>query len=153
MRNLPDISVVIPAHNEVENLDQLRETVVASLEAVGRPFEAMLVDDGSTDETYAKITRICAEDSRFRGIRMRKNVGKANALAAGFDVVRGSIVLTLDADNQDDPAEIPRFLEKLDEGFDLVSGWKRVRNDPKHRVLASRIFNGVIRYVSQVPAS
>jgi glycosyltransferase involved in cell wall biosynthesis len=145
------ISIVIPAHNEEENLDLLRENLVASLEAVGSPFEVILVDDGSMDGTFEKIRSFAEEDTRFRGIRMRKNVGKANALAAGFEAVRGEIVFTLDADNQDDPAEIPNFLRKLEEGFDLVSGWKRVRHDPSQRVAASRIFNGVIRFFSGVP--
>lgn len=151
MQDNPEISIVIPAYNEAENLDQLRESLVASLESLGKTFEVILVDDGSTDNTYEKIAQFSNEDPRFRGIRMRKNVGKANALAAGFDSVRGTTIFTLDSDNQDDPAEIPRFLEKLDEGYDLVSGWKRVRNDPKRRVLASRVFNGVIRMISRVP--
>jgi glycosyltransferase involved in cell wall biosynthesis len=151
MQDNPEISIVIPAHNEAENLEQLRESLVASLEPLGKTFEVIVVDDGSTDDTYGKIAQFSSADPRFRGIRMRKNVGKANALAAGFDSVRGTTVFTLDGDNQYDPAEIPRFLEKLDEGYDLVSGWKRVRNDPKHRVLASRIFNGIIRLISRVP--
>jgi len=147
----PKISVVVPAHNEAENLAKLKDDLVASLSSLGEPFEVILIDDGSCDDTYSLIRRFSEEDERFHGIRMRKNVGKANALAAGFETTRGEIVFTLDADNQDDPAEIPRFLEKLSEGYDLVSGWKRVRNDPKHRVYASRLFNGVIRRLSGVP--
>ena len=145
-----DISVVIPAHNEVENLDKLRQNLVSTLEEVGRPFEVIFIDDGSTDSTYEKIVEFAKEDVRFKGIRMRKNVGKANALAAGFEAAKGEIVFTLDADNQDDPAEIPKFLEKLDEGYDLVSGWKKTRHDPSQRVIASRIFNGAIRLISGV---
>lgn len=146
-----DISIVIPAHNEEENLDKLRADLVRELEALGKTFEVILIDDGSIDSTYQKIAGFSREDRRFKGIRMRKNVGKANALAAGFEAACGEIVFTLDADNQDDPAEIPRFLEKMDEGYDLVSGWKRVRHDPSQRVIASRVFNGAIRVISGVP--
>ncbi|MCA9428663.1 MAG: glycosyltransferase family 2 protein [Candidatus Omnitrophica bacterium] len=146
-----DISIVIPAHNEEENLDQLRANLVSSLEPLNKSFEVIFIDDGSSDSTYAKMAKFSREDPRFKGIRMRKNVGKASALAAGFDAATGDIVFTMDADNQDDPSEIPRFLEKLDEGHDLVSGWKRTRHDPSQRVIASRIFNGAIRFISRVP--
>ncbi|MCA9412774.1 MAG: glycosyltransferase family 2 protein [Candidatus Omnitrophica bacterium] len=146
-----DISIVIPAHNEEENLDQLRANLVSSLEPLNKSFEVIFIDDGSSDSTYAKMAKFSREDPRFKGIRMRKNVGKASALAAGFDAATGDIVFTMDADNQDDPSEIPRFLEKLEEGHDLVSGWKRTRHDPSQRVIASRIFNGAIRFISRVP--
>lgn len=145
-----DISIVIPAHNEEENLVKLRGDLVSSLEPLEKSFEVVFIDDGSTDSTYSLIARFAREDPRFKGIRMRRNVGKANALAAGFEAASGEIVFTLDADNQDDPAEIPKFLKKLDEGYDLVSGWKRTRHDPKQRVLASRVFNGAIRAISGV---
>jgi glycosyltransferase involved in cell wall biosynthesis len=150
MPETPEISVVIPAHNESENLDTLRENLLAALEGIGKPFEIILVDDGSADGTFEKIAEFASEDDRFKGLRMRKNVGKANALAAGFEAALGEIVFTLDADNQDDPSEMPRFLEKLEAGYDLVSGWKKIRKDPSQRVFASRVFNGIIRAISGV---
>ncbi len=145
-----DISVVIPAHNEEENLEKLRRDLVASLESVGKSFEVIFVDDGSTDSTFTILAEFSRQDPRFKAIRMRRNVGKANALASGFHAAAGEIVFTLDSDNQDDPSEIPKFLQKIEEGYDLVSGWKKTRHDPSQRVLASRIFNGAIRTISGV---
>ncbi len=147
----PHISVVVPAYNEEGNLGRLREGLVATLEATGKPFEILFVDDGSTDGTFGVIGAIAAEDPRVSGIRLRKNMGKSNALAAGFEAARGALVITLDGDNQDDPTEIPRFLAKLEEGFDLVSGWKKLRNDPSSRVRASHLFNWAVRKISGIP--
>jgi glycosyltransferase involved in cell wall biosynthesis len=147
----PDISIVVPAWNEEGNLEKLKATLIATLESLGREFEILFIDDGSTDGTFDLIARFAREDPRIRGLRMRKNVGKSNALAAGFESSRGRMVITLDADNQDDPSEIPRFLAKLEEGYDLVSGWKKVRHDPSSRVRASHLFNAVIRKLSGIP--
>lgn len=146
----PELSLVIPAWNEENNLDRLKTSLIQVLEEVGRSFEILFIDDGSTDGTFARIAAFAAEDPRILGIRMRKNMGKSNALAAGFEKARGKVVLTLDADNQDDPTEIPRFLAKIDEGFDLVSGWKKLRHDPPGRVRASHLFNAAIRWVSGI---
>jgi glycosyltransferase involved in cell wall biosynthesis len=147
----PDISVVIPAWNEADNLERLRDGLIDSLESLGKSFEILFIDDGSTDGTFEEIAAFAKEDARIRGVRMRKNMGKSNALAAGFELAAGAVVVTLDADNQDDPAELPRFLDKLEEGYDLVSGWKKTRNDPPSRVRASRLFNWVIRKISGIP--
>ena len=104
----------------------------------------MLVDDGSRDSSWRVIQRLAAQNPRVRAIRFRRNFGKAAALTAGFQTALGTIVFTLDADLQDDPAEIPRFLDKLNEGFDVVSGWKQTRHDPWHKVYPSRVFNWMV---------
>ncbi len=98
-------------------------------------LEMIFVDDGSTDGSWEVIQRLAAEDPRVRGIRFRRNFGKAAALSAGFRAARGELVMTLDADLQDDPREIPRFLAEMEDGLDVVSGWKKVRHDPWHKVL------------------
>ena len=104
----------------------------------------IFVDDGSTDASWSVIERLSVEDPRVLGIRFRRNFGKAAALSAGFDAAGGERIVTLDADLQDDPAEIPRLLAKLDEGYDVVNGWKRERHDPWQRVAASRAFNWLV---------
>ena len=136
------ISVVIPAFNECESLGPLLAEFDRPGTAQALGFvEFLLVDDGSRDETWGVIRSLAAADPRIRGIRLRRNFGKAAALTAGFGAARGEVVFTLDADGQDDPAEIPKFLARLDEGFDVVSGWKRTRHDPWHKVGPSRVFN------------
>lgn len=147
---LPEISVVIPALNEVENLDTLFTNLTATLDSLRRPYEIIVVDDGSTDGTYEKVVEYSKHTPCIRGVRLRRNYGKSSALASGFELAIGTIVLTLDSDNQDDPAEIPRFLDRLEEGYDLVSGWKRVRRDPGTRIHASHLFNSVIRFLSGI---
>jgi glycosyltransferase involved in cell wall biosynthesis len=142
------LSLVIPVYNEEKSLAPLYQEINT---AVGRgplETEVILVDDGSTDRSWAEIAKLARADSRIRGIRFRRNFGKAAALSAGFAEVRGEVVITLDADLQDNPAEIPNLLAKLHEGFDLVNGWKKVRLDPWHKTLPSRVFNWMIRAVS-----
>ena len=136
------ISVVVPLHNEAESLEALHgELAAVAASARLDPIEFVFVDDGSRDDSWKVIEELARADSRVRAIRFRRNFGKAAALAAGFAAARGSTVFTLDADLQDDPAEFPRFLAKLDEGFDVVSGWKKRRYDPWHKVGPSRVFN------------
>ena len=147
----PRLSVVVPAMNEEGNLAALHEALADVLEAAGITFELIFVDDGSTDGTWQIIEALSGQDHRVVGLRHRRNFGKARALTTGFSVAAGELVLTMDADRQDDPAEIPRFLVKLDEGFDLVSGWKQRRQDPLGKTLPSRVFNTVVRTVSGVP--
>jgi glycosyltransferase involved in cell wall biosynthesis len=142
------ISVVVPLHNEERSLALLYEELGAALEPLGHEWEAVFVDDGSTDGSFAALTRLHAAHENVRVVRLRRNFGKAAALATGFDHVQGDVVVTIDADLQDDPAEIPRLLAKLDEGFDLVSGWKTRRRDPLRRRIPSRIFNWVTSRVS-----
>lgn len=139
------ISFVIPAYNESESLTVLHEELERVCDSNGlNEAEFVFVDDGSRDDTWEAVSRLAKLDPRVRGIRFRRNFGKAAALTAGFQAARGSIVFTLDADLQDDPAEVPGFLQKLDEGFDVVSGWKRKRFDPWHKVLPSRLFNASV---------
>jgi glycosyltransferase involved in cell wall biosynthesis len=142
------ISIVIPLHNEERSVALLYEELQAALDPVGEEWEAIFVDDGSVDGSFAALTRLHNANENVRVVRLRRNFGKAAALAAGFGQARGETVVTIDADLQDDPAEIPRLLVKLDEGFDLVSGWKTHRRDPLRRRVLSRIFNWVTGRVS-----
>ena len=142
------ISVVVPVHEEERTVALLFEELQAALDPLGQPWEAVFVDDGSTDGSFAALTRLHNAHDNVRVVRLRRNFGKAAALAAGFANAQGEVVVTIDADLQDDPAEIPRLLAKLDEGFDLVSGWKAHRRDPITRRALSRIFNWVTGRVS-----
>jgi dolichol-phosphate mannosyltransferase len=142
------ISVVIPVHNEERSVALLLDELGSALDPLDRPWEAVFVDDGSSDGTFAALTRLYAGATNVKIVRLRRNFGKAAALQAGFEEAQGDIVVTIDGDLQDDPSEIPRLLAKLDEGFDLVSGWKARRRDPLSRRLLSRIFNGVTGRIS-----
>jgi glycosyltransferase involved in cell wall biosynthesis len=142
------LSFVIPVMDEEPTLETLCAEVLEQVDAGGHEAEVIFVDDGSTDGSWARITELAARDPRVRAIRFRRNFGKAAALTAGFAAVRGDIVFTLDADLQDDPHEIPRFLELLGQGWDMVSGWKRVRYDPWHKVWPSHVFNRMIGWLT-----
>jgi glycosyltransferase involved in cell wall biosynthesis len=142
------ISVVVPVHDEERSVALLYEELQAALDPLDEPWEAVFVDDGSQDGTFAALTRLHARAENIRVVRLRRNFGKSAALAAGFAQAGGDTVVTIDGDLQDDPAEIPRLLAKLDEGFDLVSGWKTRRRDPWRRRAPSRIFNWVTGRVS-----
>ena len=142
------ISIVVPVHDEERSLEPLYEELRAVLDPLGRSWEAIFVDDGSTDSSFAALTRVHDAADNVKVVRLRRNFGKAAALAAGFRHASGDVVVTIDADLQDDPLEIPRLLAKLDEGFDLVSGWKAQRRDPLSRRIPSRIFNAVVGRVS-----
>lgn len=142
------VSAVIPAWNEAESLAALQVELAAALDGLGRPWEAIYVDDGSRDGTDRVIEGLCAADPRVRGVSFRGNYGKSAALATGFRLARGSWVVTLDADLQDDPAELPRLVAALEEGgYDLVSGWKLERRDPWTKRLPSKLFNLVTSQV------
>jgi dolichol-phosphate mannosyltransferase len=142
------VSVVIPVHNEERSVALLHDELAAALDPVAPDWEAVFVDDGSTDGTFAALTRLHAAADNVRVVRLRRNFGKADALVGGFDHARGDVIVTIDGDLQDDPAEIPRLLAKLDEGFDLVSGWKTRRRDPLSRRIPSKLFNWVVGRVS-----
>jgi glycosyltransferase involved in cell wall biosynthesis len=145
------ISVVVPVYDEERSVELLFDEIRAALEPLGREWETVFVDDGSADGSFAALTRLHArEPSLVRVVRLRRNFGKSAALAAGFREAQGDVVITIDADGQDDPAEIPRLLAKLEEGFDLVSGWKARRRDRWTRRLLSRVFNGVTGRISGV---
>jgi dolichol-phosphate mannosyltransferase len=138
------LSAVIPVFNEVESLAALHGELAEVAQQQGYELEIIFVDDGSKDGSWAEIERLAAADSRVKGIRFRRNFGKAAALSAGFEAARGELVVTLDADLQDDPHEIPRFLEAIAGGLDCVSGWKKQRHDPWHKVGPSRVFNWLV---------
>src|SRR5215471_2685636 len=138
------ISVVVPVMNEEQNVRPLYEKLSAQLNALGQSYEVIFVDDGSTDKTFAELKALHEEHpGTVRVIRFRRNFGKTPALVAGFSRCHGETIFTMDGDLQDDPEEIPRFLEKLDEGYDLVSGWKYPRLDPLTKTFPSRVFNGL----------
>src|SRR6516164_609497 len=138
------ISVVIPVYNESESLPLLHAEIAETVKQNALDLEILFVDDGSNDGSWGVIADLARKHGGVRGIRLRRNFGKAAALLAGFRAARGERILTLDADLQDDPREIPRFLAALDGGLDVVSGWKRVRHDPWHKVWPSRVFNALV---------
>lgn len=144
------LSIVIPVFNEEPSLAELHSQICEVAREQAYQLEVIFVDDGSTDGSWAEIERLAAEDARVRGLRFRRNFGKAAALSAGFAEARGELVMTLDADLQDDPREIPRFLAKMDEDLDVVSGWKQVRHDPWHKVFPSRVFNWMVSRLTGV---
>ncbi len=144
----PDLSIVVPVYEEAASLPELAEQIRAACE--GFDYEVWLIDDGSRDGSWDSIQALHAEDARFAGIRFQRNYGKSAALAVGFERVRGRYVVTIDADLQDDPAEIPGLIDTLDEGYDLVSGWKQKRQDPLSKTIPSRFFNFVTRAFSGI---
>jgi glycosyltransferase involved in cell wall biosynthesis len=144
------ISVVVPLLNEEHSLETLYDEISNAFEPLDQEFEVVFVDDGSTDGSLSVLSRMHDEIPNVVVIHLRRNFGKAAALQAGFLEAKGDLVITIDADLQDDPAEIPKLLAKLDEGFDLVSGWKTRRNDPFPRRLFSRIFNWSTGVISGV---
>lgn len=144
------VSLVVPVYNERESLAELHAQVQSMARASGLTVELIFVDDGSRDGSWEEISRLAQSDPTVIGLRFRRNFGKAAALQAGFSVVRFDRVVTLDADLQDDPAEVPNFLRALDSGNDLVSGWKKIRHDPVHKVFPSRVFNAMVSRLTRV---
>ncbi len=138
------LSLVIPVLNEVDSLLELHSQISRAATDHSLDTEIIFVDDGSRDGSWATIQQLCQTDSRVQGIRFRRNFGKAAALTAGLRAATGDLIMTMDADLQDDPAEIPRFIARLDEGFDVVNGWKQRRLDPWHKVYPSRVFNWLV---------
>ncbi len=137
------LSVVVPLYNEAESVFELHDQVCRVCDGVGISFEVIYVDDGSTDGSFEVLKGIHGKDPRAKVLQFRRNFGKSEALSAGFSVASGEMIVTMDADLQDDPAEIPRLMGKLNEGYDLVSGWKRKRKDPLTKRLPSWFFNRV----------
>lgn len=144
------ISIVVPLLNEVDSLCELHERIVAHVPK-GFAYEIWFIDDGSSDGSWDVISRLAESDMNVHGLKLRRNYGKSAALQMGFDCACGDFVVTMDADLQDDPAEIPRLIARLEEGLDLVSGWKKVRYDPITKTMPSRFFNAVTRWVSGIP--
>lgn len=147
----PSISVVIPVYNEEENIPGLYGRVKEVLESLGREWELILVDDGSKDDSFALMCSISRDDPKVKVVKLRRNYGQTAALSAGFDQAQGEVIVTLDADLQNDPADIPRLLTKLDEGYDIVSGWRKSRKDPTvTRILPSLVANKLISFLTGV---
>ena len=144
------LSILIPVMDEEGNLGELHGRLTAVLDRIGLPWEIIFVDDGSRDGTWRLVTGLSNADARIVGLRHRRNFGKAQALSNGFAIAQGDVVITMDGDLQDDPDELPRFLDKLDQGFDLVSGWKQRRQDPLGKTVPSRGFNWAVRKSSGV---
>ena len=154
----PDVSVVIPAYNEAESLRDLLPSIAGVLRRHDRTFEILVVDDGSTDDTEAVVREVVRGLPELILLGLRRNFGKSAALATGFRAARGRFVITMDADLQDDPEEIPLLLEDLESGperdgtpYDLISGWKKTRHDPWTKTLPSRFFNKVTAMVTGIP--
>lgn len=146
-----DLSIVVPVLNEEDNLDQLYVRLRWALDSLGKTCEIIFVDDGSTDKSFNVLKRLHEQDARVRVIRFRRNFGQTAAFAAGFDAAHGEVVVTLDADLQNDPADIPAILEKIDEGYDIVSGWRVHRQDPfLSRRLPSMVANRLISRMTGV---
>lgn len=148
--NSPHISVVIALFNEVESLPELHRQLTATLSELGKSYELVFIDDGSRDGSLELLKDLAKRDSAVRAISLRRNHGKSAALAVGFKAAQGEFVITMDADLQDNPAEIPALLAKLDSGYDLVSGWKKKRYDPLSKTLPSKFFNWVTSWVSGI---
>jgi glycosyltransferase involved in cell wall biosynthesis len=143
----PELTIVIPLYNEVENVDPLHAELSSALDGIGRSYEVVIVDDGSRDGSFECLKAVHAADPRWRIIRFRRNFGQTAGFAAGFAAARGAVVITSDADLQNDPRDIPRLLAKIDEGFDIVSGWRVDRKEPFFSrrlpsLLANRMISG-----------
>jgi glycosyltransferase involved in cell wall biosynthesis len=148
----PDLSVVAPLYNESENVRPLVDWILQALEAYSGVFEVLLVDDGSRDQTWSEIRAAAAADPRVMGLRLGRNVGQTAAMMAGFDNARGRVIVSLDGDLQNDPRDIPALIAKLDEGYDLVCGWRRQRQDKLLlRTIPSWVANRLIRRLTGVP--
>lgn len=138
------LSVIVPVLNEEESLRLLYDEICAVADEAVDSWELIFIDDGSTDSSWREVERLAAGDERISGIRFRRNFGKAAALTAGMQAAHGDLILMMDADLQDDPAEIPAFLQQIEQGFDVVNGWKQRRLDPWHKVYPSRVFNWMV---------
>ena len=138
------LSVVVPVYNERDSLVQLVDELQAGVRSSVSRYEIIFVDDGSTDDSWKKIEELANREAVVSGIRLRRNFGKAAALTAGMKVATGNLILMLDADLQDDPAEFPALLQQIQAGYDVVNGWKQRRLDPWHKVYPSKVFNGLV---------
>lgn len=147
---IDSITLVIPVYNEEGNLSELHRRLTTTLAEIDLPYEIIFVDDGSKDGTWNLVRQLRADDSRVLGLRHRRNFGKARALSHGFAAATGSAIITMDGDLQDDPDELPRFIQTLNSGFDLASGWKQRRQDPLGKTAPSKVFNWTVRKVTGV---
>ena len=149
MNSKPSLTLIIPVFNEAESLEKLYKEISTVLSDYS-DADIIFIDDGSTDNSFLIICQLADNDSRVRGIQFYKNFGKADALDEGFQLARGDVVITMDADLQDDPAEIPSLVEKIIEGWDVVSGWKKNRKDPANKRIPSKLFNLVTRLLTGI---
>ena len=147
----PTLSLIVPLYNEAPNLPRLLKACAAALERTGESWEILLIDDGSDDGSWACIEEAMRADRRVRGLRHPQQLGKTQAYATGFRAARGQYLFTLDADLQEDPAAIPAMLERLRTDADMVVGWRKARRDPLLKVLASWVFNAVLRWGLRLP--
>jgi len=145
------LSLVIPVYNEADSLVPLVAEIDEALAAYAAPYEIVFVDDGSRDGSFAIMEQLAESRADVRVVKLRRNFGKAAALAHGFAAARGDVIVTMDGDRQDDPGEIPRLVAPLSEGFDLVSGWKQRRQDPLNKTVPSRFFNWTVRRATGIP--
>ena len=145
-----EISIVVPLFNERENLEPLWTKIQEVMAPLDKSYEVVFVDDGSTDGSFEIVSKLRAQHSHIKGIQFRMNHGKSAALSVGFEIASGEVIITMDADLQDDPAEIPNLLSKLEEGYDLVSGWKFKRHDPLSKTIPSKLFNKVTSLLSGI---
>src|SRR5579863_5967466 len=149
--NSPSYSIVVPLYNEQESATPLYVKIIDVMDTVGEPYEIIFVDDGSRDSTFRILSEISNDDERVIVVRLRRNFGQTAALKAGFDHSRGEVIISMDGDLQHDPAEIPRFIEKMKEGFDIVSGWRVARTDDwLTRQFPSRVANRIMARLSRV---
>lgn len=148
----PELSIVIPVFNEEDNVELLYEKLLLALTACGRTWEVIFIDDGSSDQSFAELGKLVAQDHRLRVVKFVRNYGQTAALAAGIDYARGRVIIPMDADLQNDPGDIQLLLDKMDEGYDVVSGWRKDRKDEFFtRLLPSWIANKIISVISEVP--
>lgn len=150
MNSKTELSIIIPVFNEEESILELAAEIQAVVNESTAEYELIFIDDGSNDDSYDKIKSLADKDSRIIGVRFRRNYGKSAALSEGFRISKGNMVVTMDSDLQDDPAELPALMKKLDEGFDLISGWKKNRKDPWTKRFPSKIFNLVTGILSGI---
>jgi glycosyltransferase involved in cell wall biosynthesis len=149
--NTPEISVIIPAQDEEESISELCQWISRVMQAHGFSYEVIIIDDGSSDNTWQKIVEVNAKDDRFKGIRFNRNFGKSAALQTGFRAASGDVVITMDADLQDSPEEIPELYKMIkNDGLHLVSGWKKKRHDPLSKTIPSKFFNYITRKISGI---
>ncbi|NLO05749.1 MAG: glycosyltransferase family 2 protein [candidate division WS1 bacterium] len=147
----PQVSIVIPVYNEEETIPHLHDALATALADLDRPWEVVLVNDGSKDRSAEKLDEVAQKDPRFVAIHLRRNFGQTAAMSAGFDHARGEIIVAMDADLQNDPADVPKLLAKMDEGYDVVSGWRKDRKDKwLTRIFPSQVANWLISRVTGV---
>jgi glycosyltransferase involved in cell wall biosynthesis len=146
----PYLSIVVPLYDEEESLERLYDRLKEALEKLAETYEIIFIDDGSKDQTWSIIERLQKKDAKLRGIKFRRNFGQTSAMVAGFNLAEGRIIITMDGDLQNDPGDIPLLLEKLDQGYDIVSGWRKYRKDHFSRVWPSNVANKIISWTTGV---